>query len=179
RRTNLVAFIFSIAFVGMEASLTFLATQRFGFTLRENGMLLGFLGVCAIVTQGFLVRKLLKIWSEVRVLNHGLGLTMVGLLVIGFSARPAVLLLGLALLALGSGLVNPATTGLISLYAGPEEQGRVLGIFRSLGALARAFTPLVAGIVFWRYGSAAVFVGGAALALGAWWLSVKLPNPVQ
>ena len=179
RRTNLVGFIFSIAFVGMEASLTFLATQRFGFTLRENGMLLGFLGLCAIVTQGFLVRKLLKIWSEVRVLNHGLGLTMVGLLVIGFSARLAVLLLGLALLALGSGLVNPATTGLISLYAGPEEQGRVLGIFRSLGALARAFTPLLAGIVFWRYGSSAVFVGGAALALGAWWLSVKLPNPVK
>ena len=43
RRTNLVAFVFSIAFVAMESALTFLGSARFGYTARENGLLLGFL----------------------------------------------------------------------------------------------------------------------------------------
>jgi MFS family permease len=179
RRTNLVAFVYSIAFVAMEAALTFLASARFGYTARENGILLGFLGFCAIVTQGYIVRKLLKVASEIRVLAWGLGFTAIGFLVIGYAGQPWLLYVGVALLALGSGLVNPSTTGLISLYASAEEQGRVLGIFRSLSALARAFTPVVAGIVFWRFGSASVFVSAAVLTLGALALSAKLPKPVK
>ena len=179
RRTNLVAFVFSIAFVAMEAALTFLASARFGYTARENGFLLGFLGVCAIVTQGYIVRKLLKVADEVRVLAAGLAFTAVGFFVIGYAAQPWMLYVGVAFLALGSGLVNPSTTGLISLYAAAEEQGRVLGIFRSLSALARAFTPVLAGIVFWRFGSTSVFVSGAVLTLAALALSARLPKPVK
>lgn len=179
RRANLVAFIFSVAFVAMEAALTFLATTRFGYTARENGYLLAYLGLCAIFTQGFLVRRLLKVADEVRVLTAGLAFTAVGLLAIAYAVQPWMLYLGLALLAVGSGFVNPATTGLISLYAGAEEQGRVLGIFRSLGALSRAFTPVLAGVVFWRYGSTSVFVAGAVLALVALALGFRLPKPVK
>jgi MFS family permease len=177
RRTNVVAFIFSVAFVGMEATLTFLATQRFAYTARENGLLLGFLGLCAIVTQGFIVRKLLKSSSERRVLAIGLGAAALGCLGIGLAATPAQLYAGVAVIVFGSGLVNPATTGLISLYAGQAEQGRVLGIFRSLGSLARAVTPLAAGIVFWVSGSLAVYLAAAVLAVVALVLSRRLPEP--
>lgn len=179
RRANLVAFVFSVAFVAMESALTFLASTRFGYTARENGVLLGFLGFCAIVTQGYIVRKLLRVADEVRVLGAGLIFSVAGFIAIGYAAQPWLLYVGLALLALGSGLVNPSTTGLISLYAGQEEQGRVLGIFRSLSALARAFTPVLAGIVFWRFGSASVFVAGAVLTLGALALCARLPKPVK
>jgi hypothetical protein len=37
----------------------------------------------------------------------------------------------------------------------------------------------LAGIVFWRFGSASVFVGGAVLTLGALALGMKLPKPVK
>lgn len=177
RRTNVVAFVFAVAFVGMEATLTFLASQRFAFTARENGLLLGFLGLCAIVTQGFIVRKLLRSWSERRVLALGLAAASCGCLGIGLAATPLQLYAGVAVIVFGSGLVNPATTGLISLYAGQDEQGRVLGIFRSLGSLARAVTPLAAGILFWVSGSLAVYLGGALLAVVALVLSRRLPEP--
>ena len=179
RRANLVAFVFSVAFVAMESSLTFLATKRFNYTERENGLLLGFLGLCAIVTQGYIVRKMLKTMEEIRVLTLGLAFSAVGLVAIGYADRLAVLLAGIACLALGSGLVNPATSGLISLYAGPEEQGRVLGIFRSLGSLSRAITPLLAGVMFWRLGATSVFVGGAVMSLFALGLSTTLPKPMK
>lgn len=177
RRANLVAFVFSIAFVAMEATLTFLGTQRFGYTARENGILLGFLGFCAIVTQGYIVRKLLKVADEIRVLTIGLALAMVGFVCIGFSATPWQLYVGVGVLVVGSSLVNPASTGLISLYATAAEQGRVLGIFRSLGSLSRAFTPVLAGIVFWVFGALAVFLSGALLAIAALVLCARLPKP--
>jgi MFS family permease len=186
RRANLVSFIYSIAFVAMESALTFLATRRFDYSVKQNGILLGFLGLCAIVTQGYIVRKLLKVANEVSVLTSGLAITALGLIVIGFATFPALLFLGVALLALGSGLVNPSTSGLISLYAEPEEQGRVLGIFRSLGSLARAITPMFAGIVFWRFDAhqamtagRSLFVGSAGLSLAALALSARLPKPAK
>lgn len=177
RGVNLVAFVYSIAFVAMEASLVFLSAERFGYTARQNGMLMGFLGVCSIITQGVIVRKLLQRVAETRVLAGGLLVSTAGLLFIGFAPSPVWLYAGVGLLALGSGLVNPSTTGLISLYAGANEQGRVLGIFRSLGSLSRAITPITAGIVFWTLGAKSVFIGGAAMAIGAWIASTRLPQP--
>jgi MFS family permease len=179
RRANIVAFVYSMAFVAMEASLTFLAAERFHYGVRQNAELLTFLGLVAIFTQGYLVRKLLRTMDEIRVLASGLVLSVIGLLAIGLAAQPWMLYAGLAFLATGSGLVNPSTSGLISLYAGPSEQGRVLGIFRSLGSLSRAITPLLAGVVFWAFSSRMVFVIGAILAAGALGLSARLPKPVK
>jgi MFS family permease len=179
RQANLVAFVFSVGFVAMEATLTFLGQQRFGYTARENGMLLGFLGLCAIFTQGYVVRKMLKVVDENRVLNIGLVAATLGFLGIGFAAAPWQLYAGVGVLVFGSSLINPATTGLISLYATAAEQGRVLGIFRSLGSLSRAFTPVLAGMVFFIFGAPAVFVSGAVLAALALVLSTKLPKPVK
>ncbi|HTJ80027.1 MAG TPA: MFS transporter [Rariglobus sp.] len=179
RSVNLVAFIYALAFVAMETSLVFVSAQRFNYTARENGMLMGFLGVCSIITQGFIVRKLLARATETRVLGFGLISSTAGLLFIGFCPSPGWLYAGVALLALGSGLVNPSTSGLISLYAGNDEQGRVLGIYRSLGSLARAITPIVAGVVFWTLGAKAVFIGGALLAAVAWLASTRLPQPAK
>jgi MFS family permease len=104
----------------------------------------------------------------------------VGLLWIGWASAPWMLYGALTLSSLGSGLVNPASTGLISLYCGPAEQGRVLGIFRSLGSLSRAITPVVAGLVFWGFGPRGPYVtygACAVLSLGAFALSTTLPKP--
>ena len=177
RQVNIVAFLQALAFCAMEFSLTFLALERFAYGPRQNGMLIGFLGIFSILTQGVLVRRMLKTMPEVRVLGLGLAATAGSLLLIGLAAEPWVLYLGLALVAIGSGLVNPSTTGLISLYASTDEQGRALGVFRSLGSLARAVTPLVAGILFWTLGSLTVFALAAALSALAWWLALKLPAP--
>lgn len=179
RRTNFVAFVYSIAFVAMETSLTYLAHDRFGYTARQNTWLLGFLGLCSIITQGYIVRKLLKTMSEIRVLSSGLIVSSLGLLCIGLAPHTSLLYIGIAFLATGSGLVNPSTTGLISLYATPAEQGRVLGIFRSLGSLTRAFTPVLAGLVYWGFSPVALYVVGAGLGLASLALSSTLPKPVK
>jgi MFS family permease len=179
RRANAVAFVYAVAFVAMEASITFLAAERFHYSAAQNGIMLGFLGVCSIITQGFIVRMLLRKADEIPVLKGGLISTGIGLVGVGLSTRPWMMYAGLALVATGSGLVNPSTTGLISLYCTQEEQGRVLGIFRSLGSLSRAVTPMLAGAVFFIFSSRCVFVAAAALTVGALGLSTGLAKPAR
>lgn len=177
RRVNLVTFIYSLAFCGMEFSLTFLAADRFGYDERHTAYLMGFLGLFSILTQGMIVRRLLPRLGEIRVLTLGLIFSAVALAIIGLAAREWELYLGLAFVAIGSGLINPSTSGLISLYTQPHEQGRVLGLFRSLGSLARAVTPVIAGIVFWIFKAPAVFITASAMTAACLWLSRALPQP--
>ena len=179
RRTNVVSFIYSLAFVAMETSLTFLAADRFHYTVRQNGYLLCFLGLCAAVMQGYIVRKMLKSAEEIGMLTSGLLFSALGLVVIGFAPAAWMLYVGVALLAIGSGLINPASTGLISLYSNPSEQGRVIGIFRSLQSLSRAVTPMLAGAVSGVFGFRILFTAGAALAVAAFGVGRTLPKPVK
>ena len=179
RRANIVAFVYSVAFVAMETSVTFLATQRFNYGVTQNTELLVWLGFFSILTQGYLVRKLLKTMAEVKVLALGLVLLSAALLAVAVAGQPWLLYAGLAVTAVGYGLVNSSTTGLISLYAGASEQGRVLGVFRSLGSLCRAITPLLAGIVFWGFGATPLFIGAAVISVASLVLARRLPQPAK
>lgn len=179
RGANLVGFLYQLAFVAMEVSLVFVSAERFGYGPMQNGKLMGFLGVCSIITQGYIVRKLVGRVRETRLLAVGLACSTAGLLGVGFAPSTGVLYAAVAALAFGGGLINPSNTGLISLYAGPEEQGRVLGIYRSLGSLARAVTPICAGIVYWTAGAAALYSIAAGLAVAACLASFRLPQPAR
>jgi MFS family permease len=177
RGANLVGFLYQLAFVAMETSLVFLSAERFNYGPMDNGKLMGFLGVCSIITQGYIVRKLVGRVAETRLLAIGLVCSTAGLLAVGFAPTTGMLYAGVAALAFGGGLINPANTRLISLNAGPEEQGRVLGIYRSLGSLARAVTPICAGILYWTAGSRALYAAAAVLALAACAATFRLPQP--
>jgi MFS family permease len=88
----------------------------------------------------------------------------------------AVLCLGLLLMSSGAAQVFPCMAALVSLYSPLEEQGRLLGIYRSLGALARAVGPLAACMLFWRFGPAAMYVACAAFLLAPLAMVARLPH---
>lgn len=55
-------------------------------------------------------------------------------------------------------------TTLTAKYGSFDQKGTVLGIFRSLGALARALGPIVSSTAFWSVGSTPTYLlGGFAL----------------
>lgn len=56
-------------------------------------------------------------------------------------------------------------TTLISKYGSFDQKGSVLGIFRSLGALARAIGPIVASVSFWGFGAQVTYIIGGFLLL--------------
>jgi hypothetical protein len=51
-------------------------------------------------------------------------------------------------------------TTLTAQYGNFDQKGTVLGIFRSLGALARALGPIVSSTAFWLIGSTPTYLAG-------------------
>jgi hypothetical protein len=105
----------------------------------------------------------------------GLGTLLPGLLVVGLAPTRAVLYLGLTFLSVGSAMVIPCLTTLISLYSPGNRQGEVIGVFRSLGALARVIGPLSMAIIYWKYGSSFPYFIGALILLIPLYLISRLP----
>ncbi|MFP4502484.1 MAG: MFS transporter [Candidatus Hydrogenedentota bacterium] len=160
-RVNAAYFLFFVAFSGMEFTLTFLAVDRLGYTPRQNAWMFLFVGTLSALVQGGYVRRLAPRIGARAMALHGLICTAPGLLLIGAAGQwqsATILYAGLALLALGMAQVAPCFTALASVYAPPEEQGRALGAFRSVGALSRAVGPLIGAVLYWRLGGGITYL---------------------
>jgi MFS family permease len=177
RRTNILWFLYLLGFSGMEFTLTFLAADRFAYGPRDNAYLLTFSGLILVFVQGGLIRRLAPVYGEKRLVIVGLALLVPGFLLTGLAPRQGSLYLGLAVVSLGSALLTPAATALVSLYATADRQGSVLGVFRSLGALARAFGPILACLAYWQLGREIPYVAGASLLVVPLGLALTLPAP--
>lgn len=175
-RTNVVYFVFLVAFAGMEFTLTFLAHDRFGYSSLQNALMFVYVGLILAVVQGGVVRRVAPRFGEKRLALAGITILIPSLTLIGFAPSEGVLYAGLFLLAVGSALTTPSLTALVSLYAPNERQGEALGTFRSLGSLARAVAPLVAASMYWRYGSALPYYACAGLLLLPLALGFTLPK---
>ena len=176
-RNNLAYFLFLSAFSGAEFALTFLAAERFGYGPMGNALMLLFIGVILVITQGSYVRRKSASVGAKRMSLQGLAMALPGLALVGFAPNTGVLYLGLFFMAVGSAQVIPCMTALASLYTPPNAQGRILGVFRSLGALARAIGPLIACVVYWRLGAAATYYIVAAFIAVPLVIAQGLPQP--
>jgi len=176
-RTNLAYFFFIAAFAGMEFTLTFLAVERFAFTPMDNAKMFIFIGFFIGMIQGGYVRRKANTVGEVKMALQGLVCIIPGLLLIGWAPMVWALYFGLFFLAIGSAMVIPCLTTLVSLYSPAQEQGRALGQFRGLGALGRVIGPISASLAYWRFGGGITYLVGAAAVMVPLLMVKGLPKP--
>ncbi len=163
--TNYAYFLFITAFSGMEFTLTFLAVERFAYTSMQNAYMFIFIGLVIGIVQGGFVRRKAYLIGEKPLAILGLVLIIPGLLIIARTESSWGLYVGLFFLATGSAMAIPTLTSLVSLLSPADQQGKSLGIFRSLGALGRVIGPIAASIIYWRVESATPYFYGAASLL--------------
>ena len=174
---NTVYFFFLLAFSGMEFTLTFLTFERFQYSNVDQGMMFVFIGFVLVMVQGGYVRRKASQIGERKMAFRGLVMLTPGLLLLGIAQNSFIFYVGLFLMAMGSAQVIPCLTTLVSQYTPAHEQGRVVGIFRSLGALARALGPLFACLLYWKLGSMSFYICGAIFVVLPMILVRKLPAP--
>lgn len=156
-------FLFTVAFAVIQPTLSLFGQSRFALDNREVGYLFAFLGLISAAVQGGLVRRLVPVFGEVRLVRFS-GIPFVaGLILLGLSPSIPVLLLAIALLAVGYGGALPPILGLVSRVSPPELQGGILGVGQSVGSLARIVGPALAGIAF-DVGVAMPYLLGASVA---------------
>lgn len=169
-----VFFLTSLAMSGMEATLILFMGEKFNWDVKQVSFGFAYIGVIIVFTQGFLVRRLLPLWGERKVLRLGVLLFAIGLTGIAVSGNMALMAITMTLLSVGNGLSNPSVMGSISLLTSPQEQGATMGTTQSMSSLGRILGPPLGGLLYGHLAITAPFWASGLLAFGAFFLVLKI-----
>jgi multidrug resistance protein len=169
-----VFFLTSLAMSTMEATLVLFVGDRFHWTVKEVSFGFAYIGLITILSQGFLVRRLLPRVGERKMLVAGLSMMMVALALIAASSTLWILAVAQTFLAFGYSFANPSTMGSISLLANQKEQGEALGTTQGTASLGRIIGPATGGWLYQNIGMGTPFLTGSLIACVA--LGIVLAN---
>ena len=160
----------TLAFAGFEGTLARFTDRKWGYDPAENGLLFTYVGVCLLVSQGLLVRRLMPRAGERNLAAAGTLLLAAGLCGVALAPGTAAALATLPVVVAGYSLITPSLASLLSLRSPRAMRGEILGIGQSGLSLARVLGPFLANVLFARSPEAPyVFAAGlmAAAFLGA------------
>jgi multidrug resistance protein len=158
-----------LAFMGVTSIMSLYLSDRFGVTKESIGAYYAVIGCCSFVMRGFLLGPLVHRFGEVRVMRIGIAALAVGMLTAPLATRPWLFLLMLLAMPVGTALLFPATTSLISRFAPRGEGGQIHGVQQAFGGSSRLLAPICAGLVY-ELRPPGVAFGGA----GPFWLSAAV-----
>ncbi len=179
-RPLLLVWIFAaVAFTGYTAILPLHTAQQWNWGARELAGLFTVIGLVAAIVQGWAFGRIAKRWNERSLLIAGTIGMALAIGVIPFIGRVPTLYLWTVVLAFANSLFSPAAMGMVSVLAGPAEQGTMLGVAQSLAALGRMTGPEVFGATYDGAGATAGFLAAGALMAVAVWFTTRVPRSGQ
>jgi len=167
-----VFFLVTLGFAVLEGTFSLAAARRYGYSQAQVDGLWLYMGVVAVVVQGWLVGLLARRLSERVLVVLGAAALGLGFLLIPFAGPAIGLLTALALVVGGQGLASPSLSSLISKTVDEAVQGEALGVSQSLSAGARVLGPAGGGLIFDRFDASAAYLAAAACAAAALGLSL-------
>lgn len=149
------------------------AEAELNMTAEQVGMQFFYIGIIAVVVQGFLIRPLTRIFPEEKIFMVGNFIMVAGLGLIPFAKSTLTLALFFGLMTFGKSLNTPTITSLISKEAGSDNVGAMMGAAQGLSGLGRMIGPTWGGVLFsvW-YGLP--FVATAIIVSATIWIAYRL-----
>ena len=175
RRLCLIYFVYSIAVSQLETIFAFFMIDRFKFDALEVAWI--FVGMAIVMggIQGGGMKPLSARYSEKQLVVTGSLLLGLGFVLLPSAPTWAVLLLPLALAAVGRAITQPPLMSLTSMVATSDTRGVVMGTFQSSASLARVVGPVLAGLLYDLAEPGPFYLAAALMGL-AFLLSRRLPE---
>ncbi|MBF0182908.1 MAG: MFS transporter [Magnetococcales bacterium] len=169
--------LFTTLFAAFEVIMPLWGHDRLGWTVQTVGWFFTYIGVVAVLVQGGVVRHLAARLGEKKTAALGLLLISAGIALFNQPALSSILL-ALALVAAGSGLVHPGLSSLVSLNVPAQQQGLMLGLFQSMSALGRGVGPVIGGLAYQSWPDHFFLTVASGLTL-TWLLLQRMQNQVR
>ncbi|TVR17465.1 MAG: MFS transporter [Balneolaceae bacterium] len=144
-------FLLSFGESSLYSSFPLFAEGQLNMTAEQVGVQFFYIGIIAVVVQGFLIKPLTNRFAEEKLFMVGNVLMVIGLGLIPFAYNTVTLALFLGLMALGKSLNSPTITSLISKEADEDNVGAVMGAAQGLSGLGRMIGPTWGGALFAVY----------------------------
>jgi MFS transporter, DHA1 family, tetracycline resistance protein len=155
-----------LGFAGYTVALPLRAAASLGWKERELAILFTIIGVTAAAVQGYFFGKIVRRVGERALVILGTFGMAVAIAIVPYVPSSALLYGWTFVLAVANSVFAPAATGLVSVYANPNEQGTVLGAAQAIAALGRTAGPPLIGTVYDMVSPVTSFVlAGTIMAL--------------
>jgi DHA1 family tetracycline resistance protein-like MFS transporter len=168
RRIGLFLYLFFhlfTAFAVLEALTTLYASVRFGKQAIDIGLLFMWIGVVLIVTQGILLRRLVALAGEARLVAVGVLTMAAGLAGVALAPSFEWFYAVGSVVAFGNGITFPAFTSLYSKACQAENAGELLGQSQAMATTGRIVGPMVGGWLMESVSLGTPFLAAGALML--------------
>ncbi len=137
------------------------ASFRYGWNEEMVGLTLAIVGVCGMVVQGGVVKRVVADFGERRTLLAGLLFGMGGFAIFGLAPVGIIFWLGIPVFSM-MGLYGPSSQGLMTRHVQPSQQGQLQGANNSIMGVAGVIGPGIFTVTF-----AYFIVGHSVLLSGA------------
>ena len=159
-------FFFGLAFAILQTIFSLYALLKFNLNARDTGLVLAYIGVLSVITQGFLVGRITnKVREDVLIIGC-VGVMALTLLGWGFAPSLPFLLVVLAPNALAGGMLNTLLSSTLTKAVAPHEIGGILGLSASIESSTRIIAPTLAGFLLQQVGYWAPGLVGAIIMAG-------------
>jgi MFS family permease len=167
RETSELIWIYAVAmtaFSSMTAVLAIYLMARFSIDEASIGYIFPILGAVSVVMRAGVLGRLVARFGEVRLMRAGSLLLALGLFALPLPDRIALFLPVMLLMPIGTALLFPATSALLSQRCDRSALGQVMGVQQAFGGAARIVGPIWAGAAFESLGPGVPFqVAGAVV----------------
>jgi DHA1 family tetracycline resistance protein-like MFS transporter len=164
------AFLLWIPNGSLQAVFSQFTVDTFSWKPVLIGLMFSIIGVQDIISQGFIMPKLLMKLSDKQIAMLGMVSEIIGYCLIALSAICSfypLLIVGMFIFGFGDSIFGPSFNGMLSKSVDASEQGRIQGGSQSIQALARMIGPIVGGQIYVLLGHAAPAIMGIILISAA------------
>ncbi|MDR0885601.1 MAG: MFS transporter [Clostridiales Family XIII bacterium] len=164
------AFLIWLPNGSLQAIFSQFTIDTFSWKPTMIGLMFSIMGFQDIISQAFIMPKLLRKLTDKQIAILGMVLEIVGYSLIGASALCTfypIFIIGVFVFGFGDSIFGPSFNGMLSKSALSSEQGRVQGGSQSIQALARMIGPIIGGQIYVVFGHAAPAMMGMILIAAA------------
>jgi len=166
-----------MAFMAMNAILALFLQARFGFTQKTIGFVYTGVGTVSLVMRSIILGPAVRRFGEVGVMRIGLGSLCLSFLLQPLAPNLVLYAATLVMIPIGTALLFPATSSLVSRFASRSDLGVVMGVQQAYGGLARLVGPIWAGAAFEGLGSGSPLFLASGLAAATFVFALGLEPP--
>lgn len=160
----------------LQAVMSQFAIDSFSWKPALIGMMFSIMGIQDILSQAFVMPKLLLKLTDKQIAILGMIAEIIGYALIAassiFTLAP-LLIIGMFVFGFGDSIFGPSFNGMVSKSANASEQGRIQGGSQAIQSLARIIGPIIGGQIYITLGHAAPAVMGVILITGAIFILYK------
>jgi MFS family permease len=162
------------AFSSMTAVLALFLRERFGLDEAHIGYIFPILGAVSVFMRAGILGTLVSRFGEVRLMRAGALLLALGLAAFPLPKQLAAFIPVMLLVPIGTALLFPATSALLTQRCERTELGQVLGVQQAFGGIARIFGPIWAGAAFEKLGPGVPFEVAGVVVFGVSLLAARV-----